>query len=375
MRPWTLHASQAVPNGLRTSYVRCKSARNKQRRLQVTENLVLLQQQSIHRSHSLSIVHTVYPSFTVHTADRPRTKSKLINRRTTDQTEERIYGPTMKSKDTVVTKLEEATPDTAVLFDEQKDADVSVSADNHEVMIAEATAAAIVAAAVGQVDVSAAENAAALDAATAATLIDAADVPMSVPDEITPPPLDDAHVKKNENRRKRYREKTFDEIEAEFPDNGDDISMTDLEKKKLIAGGTHEDLLAARRMKDRQRYATMTPDQRQAYNAKRREQYHRQSELSRQRRRERERQRYHALQADDAKTRNKRRAKLERERYQKLSPDELEAKNRRRRERAAMNRQRKDAEKVCQKNHLVIWCILYKCSFLRLHFYFVDSII
>ena len=252
----------------------------------------------------------------------------------------------MKSNDTEDIKIDEATPDTAVLFDEQKDAEVGVSTNNHDVMIAEATAAAIVAAAVGQVDVSAAENAAALDAATAATLIDAADVPMSVPDEMTPPPLDDVNVKKNENRRKRYREKTFDEIEAEFPDHGDDISLTDSQKKKLGPGGTHEDLLAARRMKDRQRYATMTAEQRQAYNAKRREQYHRQSELSRQRRRERERARYHALQSDDAKSRNKRRAKLERERYQKLSPEELEAKNRRRRERAAMNRQRKDAEKV-----------------------------
>ena len=242
-------------------------------------------------------------------------------------------------------KLDEATPDTAVLFDEHNDTDVGVTADNHEVMIAEATAAAIVAAAVGQVDVSAAENAAALDAATAATLIDAADVPMSVSDEITPL-LDDANVKKNENRRKRYREKTFDEIEAEFPDHGDDISMTDSQKKKGGPGGSHDDLLAARRMKDRQRYATMTADQRQAYNAKRREQYHRQSELSRQRRRERERARYHALQSEDAKSRNKRRAKLERERYQKLSAEELEAKNRRRRERAASNRQRKDADKV-----------------------------
>jgi hypothetical protein len=252
----------------------------------------------------------------------------------------------MKNKDDS-TKLEDPTPDDdVVLFEEHKDGDEGVTAESHEVMIAEATAAAIVAAAVGQVDVSAAENAAALDAATAATLIDAADVPMSVPDETTPPPIDDANVKKNENRRKRYREKTFDEIEAEFPDNGDDISITSSQKKKGIVGGTHEDLLAARRMKDRQRYATMTADQRQAYNAKRREQYHRQSELSRQRRRERERARYHSLQMEEAKVRNKRRAKLERERYQKLSPEELEAKNRRRRERAALNRQKKEAEKV-----------------------------
>jgi hypothetical protein len=238
-------------------------------------------------------------------------------------------------------KVDETTPDAEALFDEHKE-DVSVCADNHEEMIKEATALAI--------------DAAALDAANAATLIDAADVPMSVPDETTPPPIDDSMAKKNDNYRKRYREKTFDEIEAEFPDHGDDISLTDSQSKKGAVGGTHEELLKARRMKDRQRYATMTADQRQAYNAKRREQYHRQSELSRQRRRERERARYHALQTDDAKTRNKRRAKLERERYQKLSPEELEAKNRRRRERAAMNRQKKDSEKVGHSNMTSLIC-------------------
>lgn len=104
----------------------------------------------------------------------------------------------------------------------------------------------------------------------------------------------------------------------------------------------HADHLAARRMKDRQRYANMTAEQRQVYNAKRREQYHRQSENSRQKRRERERHRYHALTSTDAKDRNARRAKLERERYQKLTPQELELKNRRRRERAALARQKKE---------------------------------
>ena len=99
-------------------------------------------------------------------------------------------------------------------------------------------------------------------------------------------------------------------------------------------------------MQDRQRYAGMTSDQRQQYNAKRREQYHRQSEISRQKRRERERARYHSLNNDAAKDRNARRAKLERERYQKLTPEELEAKNRKRRERAALARQKKDADKI-----------------------------
>ena len=101
----------------------------------------------------------------------------------------------------------------------------------------------------------------------------------------------------------------------------------------------HGEQLSSRRMKDRERYASMTPEQRQVYNAKRREQYHRQSDLSRHKRRERERNRYHALTNELAVDRNTRRAKLERERYQKLTPTELEAKNRARRERAAASRQ------------------------------------
>lgn len=76
-------------------------------------------------------------------------------------------------------------------------------------------------------------------------------------------------------------------------------------------------------------------------NSKRREQYHRQSENSRQRRRERERSRYHSLDTGSAKDRNNRRAKLERERYQRLSAEDLESKNRKRRERAATSRQKK----------------------------------
>ena len=151
---------------------------------------------------------------------------------------------------------------------------------DHEEMIAEATAAAIEAAA-SAVDVSAA-NAAVL---AAATLIDAADVPSTTANHSST---------SSNNKRKRYREKTFDEIEAEFPLVVDDEDEDDLEAHRKAHpnsnhnnSSSHEDLLAARRLKDRQRYATMTPDQRQAYNAKRREQYHRQSDHSRQRRRER----------------------------------------------------------------------------------------
>ena len=100
----------------------------------------------------------------------------------------------------------------------------------------------------------------------------------------------------------------------------------------------HSNTLEARRMKDRRRYATMSPTQRAAYNAHRRELYHKQGESARQRRRERERQRYHSLEGEDRKKRNARRAKLERDRYQKLSKEELAERNRKRRERAKLRK-------------------------------------
>jgi len=99
-----------------------------------------------------------------------------------------------------------------------------------------------------------------------------------------------------------------------------------------------DSLLAARRLKDRRRYATMSPTQRAAYNAHRRELYHRQGEEARKRRRERERARYHSLEGDDKRTRNARRAQLERERYNKLSKEELAERNAKRRERAKMKK-------------------------------------
>jgi hypothetical protein len=82
--------------------------------------------------------------------------------------------------------------------------------------------------------------------------------------------------KKTETRRnKRYREKADEEA-------------ADGKKTKAASAGSsvagsaspsqsHEESLAARRLKDRQRYANMTAEQRQQYNAKRREQYHRQN--------------------------------------------------------------------------------------------------
>ncbi len=107
---------------------------------------------------------------------------------------------------------------------------------------------------------------------------------------------------------------------------------------------THEEHLASRRQKDRERYASMTSEQRSVYNHKRREQYHRQSTTSRKKRRERERIRYHSLTNDKAKERNRRRAALERERYKKLSPEELSQRNAKRRARAAALRAKKKAE-------------------------------
>lgn len=184
---------------------------------------------------------------------------------------------------------------------------------------------------------------------------------------------DDAANRRNEQRRKRYRERGVEEKVHDDQQVDNDVEgglgVVDvnamIEEDKMgqlnnnhtttsVGGGaqglgpkksnnTHEALLAARRLKDRQRYANMTPDQRQVYNSKRREQYHRQSDTSRQKRRERERARYHSLDNDASKDRNTRRARLERERYQKLSPEELEAKNRKRRERAASARAKKEA--------------------------------
>lgn len=91
-------------------------------------------------------------------------------------------------------------------------------------------------------------------------------LPISAGDDVTAAALaakaeDDPQsnqAKKNEQRRKRYREKT---LEEEAEDN-----------KPAKTSQSHEDQLASRRLKDRQRYASMTPEQRQIYNAKRREQ-------------------------------------------------------------------------------------------------------
>lgn len=108
-------------------------------------------------------------------------------------------------------------------------------------------------------------------------------------------------------------------------------------------GATHEQHLATRRQKDRERYASMSSEQRESYNCKRREQYHRQSETSRKKRRERERIRYHSLNDNKAKERNIRRASLERMRYKRLSGEELASRNARRRSRAAALRAQKKA--------------------------------
>jgi len=204
-------------------------------------------------------------------------------------------------------------------------------------MIAEAAAAAV--AAVGDVQLAvdaalAAERndegaAAAVAAVAAAAQATEAENTTNTAFEV------DAETKKSEQRRKRYHESLKSIEEGDSPPA----------KKQATTQQSHEDQLASRRLKDRQRYASMNPEQRQIYNSKRRDQYHRQSENSRQRRRERERERYHSLENEDAKKRNTRRAKLERERYQRLTPDNLEAKNSRRRERAASARVKKAIER------------------------------
>lgn len=138
-----------------------------------------------------------------------------------------------------------------------------------------------------------------------------------------------------------------DETATNFPQEVGDVTVPALPTPKLMdmdrdipydpnapEDEKQDNLLAARRMKDRRRYATMSPTQRAAYNAHRRELYHKQGETARHRRRERERQRYHSLEGEDRKARNARRAKLERDRYQKLSKEELAERNRKRRERA-----------------------------------------
>lgn len=68
----------------------------------------------------------------------------------------------------------------------------------------------------------------------------------------------DADVKKNEQRRKRYREKSVEE------------DYLQPEKKLKKKWETRDEELASRRLKDRERYAGMTPDQREEYNKKRR---------------------------------------------------------------------------------------------------------
>ena len=110
-------------------------------------------------------------------------------------------------------------------------------------------------------------------------------------------------------------------------------------------GFSHAQHLANRRLRDRIRYASMSKDQRDTYNYRRREQYHRQTEVSRKKRRQRERERYHSLDPEAAKLRNERRALLERERYKKLTPQELATRNAKRRERAAALRRKKKMEK------------------------------
>ena len=88
-------------------------------------------------------------------------------------------------------------------------------------------------------------------------------------------------------------------------------------------GGNRGEHLAGRRKKDRERYAAMSDEARDAYNAKRRAQYHKQGKDQRQKRRDRERARYHAVDEESRSKRNTRRAEMERNRYKKLTPEQL----------------------------------------------------
>jgi hypothetical protein len=117
----------------------------------------------------------------------------------------------------------------------------------------------------------------------------------------------------------------------------------------------HQGMLAVRRLKDRDRYAHMTTEQRNAYNKKRRDQYHKQSETTRTKKRERERYRYNSASPDAANKRNSRRAKLERERYAKLTSKDLATKNLKRRERAAESRQDEKGNKV---RHVLLYIMV-----------------
>lgn len=210
-------------------------------------------------------------------------------------------------------------------------------------MIEEAAAAAAAAAAAGAVTHLIPQE---VDAATAAALAVKTEeaVPSASPGVATVLDREDKAMTVDEEQYKRERERLEEEST-----NITVSTVSGAARKRLKRPEDREAELAQRRMKDRERYSNMNAEQRKAYNARRREQYHRQSEASRQRRRERERSRYHELSVEAAKERNARRAKLERERYQRLSPAELEARNRRRRERAAaLRRQNSAAAKVSE---------------------------
>lgn len=135
----------------------------------------------------------------------------------------------------------------------------------------------------------------------------------------------------------------------------------------------HGRQLAIRRVKDRNRYWSMSADERNAKNAKRREKYKHQRVMEKEAeqapdgeganpdlfqqiinrkkiRRDKERERYHALDEEAKKVRNQKRAARERERYHALTPDEKAERNRRRRERAAELRARKKQKAEQQNN-------------------------
>lgn len=213
----------------------------------------------------------------------------------------------------------------------------------HEAMIAEATAAALAASASNTVDV-VAVDAAALAAESAANLVDAAGVPVVSMHA-------SSNDRKNEQRRKRYRERVLAE-DYNYNEETGETTRRRTPREEGTGGATSsaddsttgDHSSASRRARDRERYANMTQEERDAYNARRRKQYTQQSDAVRQRRRQRERARYHSMPEDKVKERNAKRARLERERYKKMPKEVLEERNRKRRERAAAARKKKMAD-------------------------------
>ena len=112
-----------------------------------------------------------------------------------------------------------------------------------------------------------------------------------------------------------YRESVEDASVASMRD--DDASITSRNTWKSMASLlSHQKQLTDRREKDKEKYASMTREERRAYNAKRRDKYHRQSMESRQKQRQRARNQYHqgsVMSEAESIARKERRDKMQQE--------------------------------------------------------------